>query len=132
LNAFTEASRTPGTNNPSGEVSKQGRGDQVLFGAGALIQQLALLKGLGKGRQSAQKATADDIEVLNFLLKQLDDVDLAYAVALEIDFRFNRLLLDISGSFLMYNLMEVTYEFIVTQKVYTTPTQRETALASIA
>lgn len=93
---------------------------------------LAMLKGLGKGRQSAQIATAVDIEVINFLLKLLDDVDLAYAVALEIDFRFYRLLLDISGSFLMYNLMEVTYEFVLTQKVHTTPTQREPALASIA
>lgn len=96
------------------------------------IQRLALLNGAGKGRQSAQKATAIVIELLEFSRKQLDDEDLSYAVASKIDFRLNRLLLDISGSVLMYNLTEVTYEFIVTQKVHATPTQREPVLASIA
>jgi len=79
-------------------------------------------------RQAAQKATADDIEALSSVLKQLDDEDLPYAEALEIDFRFHRKLLEISGNILMQNLMEVIYEFVITQMVRTTATQRENQL----
>ena len=79
-------------------------------------------------RQAAEKATAKDIEVLTALLRQLDDEDLPYADALEIDFRFHRKLVEIAGNVLMQNLMEVIYEFVLTQMVRTTPTQRENQL----
>jgi len=76
-------------------------------------------------RQAAEKATAEDIEVLTALLKKLDDEELPYAHALEIDFRFHRKLIEIAGNVLMQNLIEVIYEFVLTQMVRTTPTQRE-------
>lgn len=60
-------------------------------------------------RQAAEKATAEDIELLTGLLKQLDDDNLPYANALEIDFRFHRKLIEIAGNVLMQNLMEVIY-----------------------
>jgi DNA-binding FadR family transcriptional regulator len=62
------------------------------------------------------------------LLKQLDDDELPYAEALEIDFRFHRKLLDIAGNPLMVNIMEVIYEFVLTQMALTTPSQRENQL----
>ena len=79
-------------------------------------------------RQAAEKATAKDIELLSALLNQLDDEELPYADALEIDFRFHRKLIEIADNVLMQNLMEVIYEFVLTQMVRTTPTQRENQL----
>jgi GntR family transcriptional repressor for pyruvate dehydrogenase complex len=79
-------------------------------------------------RQAAEKATAEDIEELSALLKRLDDQELPHADALEIDFRFHRKLVEIAGNVLMQNLMEVIYEFVLTQMVRTTPTQRENQL----
>ncbi len=64
-------------------------------------------------RQAAEKATDEDIAELAKLLKQLDDEDLPYADALEIDFRFHRKLLAIADNKLMQNLMEVIYEFVL-------------------
>jgi GntR family transcriptional repressor for pyruvate dehydrogenase complex len=80
--------------------------------------------------QAAEKATAEDIETLTTLVKELDDEDLPYADVLEIDFRFHRKLIEIAGNVLMQNLMEVIYEFVLTQMVRTTPTQRENQLGS--
>ena len=59
-------------------------------------------------------------------LKQLDDEDLPYAHTLEINFRFHRKLIEISGNVLMQNLMEVIYEFVLTQLKLRTerPTER--------
>ena len=79
-------------------------------------------------RQAAQCATAEDVGELTALLKQLDDDELPYAEALEIDFRFHRKLLDIAGNPLMVNIMEVIYEFVLTQMALTTPSQRENQL----
>jgi GntR family transcriptional repressor for pyruvate dehydrogenase complex len=79
-------------------------------------------------RQAAEKATAEDIDVLTGLLKQLDDDQLPYADALEIDFRFHRKLVEIADNALMQNLIEVIYEFVLTQMARTTPTQRENQL----
>ena len=45
-----------------------------------------------------------------------------------LDFRFHRRLIEIAGNVLMQNLMEVIYEFVLTQMVRTTPTQRENQL----
>jgi DNA-binding FadR family transcriptional regulator len=79
-------------------------------------------------RQAAELATDDDVAELSVLLKQLDDDDLPYPEALEVDFRFHRKLIDIAGNPLMQNMMEVIYEFVLTQMVRTTPSQRENAL----
>lgn len=79
-------------------------------------------------RQAAERASAEDITALAALLKQLDDEELPYADALEIDFRFHRKLIQIAGNALMQNLIEVIYEFVLTQMVRTTPTQRENQL----
>ena len=48
--------------------------------------------------------------------------------ALELDFRFHRRLIDIAGNPLMQNMIEVIYEFVLTQMVRTTPSPRENKL----
>ena len=79
-------------------------------------------------RQAAERATEEDVAELTTLLKQLDDDQLPYAEALELDFRFHRKLLDIAANPLMRNMMEVIYEFVLTQMVRTTPSPRENQL----
>lgn len=79
-------------------------------------------------RQAAERATDEDVAELSRLLKQLDDDELPYHEALEIDFRFHRKLLEIAGNPLMQNIMEVIYEFVLTQMVRTTPSQRDSQL----
>lgn len=79
-------------------------------------------------RQAAERATDDDVAELTALLKRLDDDELPYPEALEIDFRFHRKLLEIAGNPLMQNIMEVIYGFVLTQMVRTTPSQRENQL----
>jgi GntR family transcriptional repressor for pyruvate dehydrogenase complex len=79
-------------------------------------------------RQAAELATEDDVAELAAILKQLDDQNLPYAEALELDFRFHRRLIDIAGNPLMQNMIEVIYEFVLTQMVRTTPSPRENKL----
>ena len=79
-------------------------------------------------RQAAELATDEEVAELEELLKQLDDEDLPYPEALELDFQFHRKLIDIAGNPLMQNMIEVIYEFVLTQMVRTTPSQRENAL----
>ncbi len=79
-------------------------------------------------RQAAELATDDDVAELSALLKRLNDDELPYPDVLEIDFCFHRKLVDIAGNPLMQNMMEVIYEFVLTQMVRTTPSQRENAL----
>ena len=79
-------------------------------------------------RQAAELATDDDIAELAALLKRLNDDEVPYPDMLEIDFCFHRKLIDIAGNPLMQNMMEVIYEFVLTQMVRTTPSQRENAL----
>lgn len=79
-------------------------------------------------RRASERATAADIAELSAILKKLDDDDLPYPQALELDFEFHRKLIDIAGNPLMRNLMEVIYEFVLMQMARTTPTQRENAL----
>lgn len=79
-------------------------------------------------RQAAERATDDDIAELTALLKRLDNDDLPYPEALELDFAFHRKLIDIAGNPLMQNMMEVIYEFVLTQMARTTPSQRENQL----
>jgi GntR family transcriptional repressor for pyruvate dehydrogenase complex len=79
-------------------------------------------------RQAAERATDKDIAELTGLLKQLDDDELPYPEMLEIDFRFHRKLIAVAGNPLMMNLMEVIYEFVLTQMARTTPSQRDNAL----
>jgi GntR family transcriptional repressor for pyruvate dehydrogenase complex len=79
-------------------------------------------------RQAAERASDEDVAELAALLKQLDDEDLPYANALEIDFRFHRKLLSIADNKLMQNLMEVIYEFVLAQMVRTTPSQKDNQL----
>ena len=79
-------------------------------------------------RQAAERATVEDIAALTGLLRQLEDDELSYPAALEIDFAFHRKLIEIAGNPLMRNMMEVIYEFVLTQMTRTTPSQRENQL----
>ena len=79
-------------------------------------------------RQAAERATDADVVELTALLKKLDDDEVPYPEALELDFQFHRKLLDITGNVLMQNLMEVIYEFVLTQMALTTPSPRDNAL----
>lgn len=79
-------------------------------------------------RQAAQRANEEDIADLRALLQELDSVERPYEELLEIDFRFHRRILEISGNVLMQNLMEVIYEFVVAQMAQTTPSPRENKL----
>ena len=79
-------------------------------------------------RHAAERATDADIAELSSLLKRLDDDELPYPQALEVDFAFHRKLIDISGNPLMQNMIEVIYEFVLTQMARTTPSQRDNAL----
>jgi GntR family transcriptional regulator, transcriptional repressor for pyruvate dehydrogenase complex len=49
-------------------------------------------------RQASERATKADVEELSALLKRLDDEELPYPEALEIDFRFHRKLLESPGN----------------------------------
>jgi GntR family transcriptional regulator, transcriptional repressor for pyruvate dehydrogenase complex len=75
-------------------------------------------------RQAAERATAEDVAELKRMLKELNSVDRPYEDLLEIDFRFHRRILQAAGNELMQNLMEVIYEFVVTQMAKTTPSPR--------
>lgn len=79
-------------------------------------------------RQAAERATAEDVAELKRMLKELNSVDRPYEELLEIDFRFHRRILQAAGNELMQNLMEVIYEFVVTQMAQTTPSPRENKL----
>lgn len=79
-------------------------------------------------RHAAEHATDDDVAELSALLDELNDTTLPYAEALEVDFRFHRRLIDIADNPLMANLMEVIYEFVLTQMARTTPSQRDNVL----
>ena len=79
-------------------------------------------------RQAAERATDDDIAELAAVVRRLDDDELPYPEALELDFQFHRKLLEVAGNPLMQNLMEVIYEFVLTQMVRTTPSQRDNRL----
>lgn len=79
-------------------------------------------------RQAAERATDEDVAELKQMLKELNSVDRPYEELLEIDFRFHRRILQAAGNELMQNLMEVIYEFVVTQMAQTTPSPRENKL----
>lgn len=79
-------------------------------------------------RQAAERATDDDIAELAAVVRRLDDDELPYPEALELDFQFHRKLLEVAGNPLIQNLMEVIYEFVLTQMVRTTPSQRDNRL----
>jgi GntR family transcriptional repressor for pyruvate dehydrogenase complex len=79
-------------------------------------------------RQAAERATDADVVELSALLKRLDDDELPYPEALELDFHFHRKLIDIAGNPVMQNLMEVIYEFVLTQMARTTPSPKDNAL----
>ncbi len=79
-------------------------------------------------RQAAERATVEDVVALKRMLKELNSVDRPYEDLLEIDFKFHRRILHAAGNELMQNLMEVIYEFVVTQMAQTTPSPRENKL----
>ena len=79
-------------------------------------------------RQAAERATDDDIAELAAFVRRLDDDDLPYPEALELDFQFHRKVLEVAGNPLMQNLMEVIYEFVLTQMARTTPSPRDNQL----
>ncbi len=76
-------------------------------------------------RHAAERATEADINGLALLLEKLDDSELPYPEALELDFQFHRKLIDIAGNPLIQNLIEVIYEFVLTQMARTTPSQHD-------
>lgn len=76
-------------------------------------------------RQAALRATEQDIEDLEAMLKELNNIDRPYGESLEDDFKFHRRILEAAGNELMQNLMEVIYEFVVVQMAQTTPTPRQ-------
>jgi GntR family transcriptional repressor for pyruvate dehydrogenase complex len=75
-------------------------------------------------RQAAERATEEDIADLEKLLADLNREDRPYAEVLEFDFRFHRKLIEAARNELMRNLMEVIYEFVLTQMARTTPSPR--------
>tara|TARA_R100000789_G_scaffold72617_4_gene68340 strand:- start:3201 stop:3932 length:732 start_codon:yes stop_codon:yes gene_type:complete len=79
-------------------------------------------------RLAAERASEDDLSDLRTLLKELDSIDRPYEELLDVDFRFHRRILEAAQNELMQNLMEVIYEFVVTQMAKTTPTPRENKL----
>lgn len=79
-------------------------------------------------RQAAERATAKDITELETLLKALNSTDKPYPELLEIDCRFHRKLIEVGGNVLMQNLMEVIFEFVMTQMVHTTPAPQKNQL----
>lgn len=79
-------------------------------------------------RQAAERATDHDIAELAAFVRRLDDDELPHPEALELDFQFHRKLLETAGNPLMQNLMEVIYEFVLTQMARTTPSQRDNQL----
>ena len=79
-------------------------------------------------RLAAQRADDDDIAELQELLTELNAIDRPYDELLEVDFRFHRRILQASGNPLMQNVMEVIYEFVVTQMARTTASPRENKL----
>ena len=79
-------------------------------------------------RQAAERATDADIAELAAFVRRLDDDDLPYPEALELDFQFHRKVLEVAGNPLMQNLMEVIYEFVLTQMARTTPSPRDIQL----
>lgn len=79
-------------------------------------------------RQAAERATDEDVAELKRMLKELNSLDRPYEELLETDFRFHRRILQAAGNELMQNLMEVIYEFVVTQMAQTTPSPRENKL----
>ena len=79
-------------------------------------------------RQAAERSMDEDVAELKRMLKELNSVDRPYEELLEIDFRFHRRILQAAGNELMQNLMEVIYEFVVTQMAQTTPSPRENKL----
>ncbi len=79
-------------------------------------------------RQAAERATPEQVIELETLLKELVSQELPHEVVLEIDFRFHRKLIEISGNELMQNLMEVIYEFVMVQMIKTTPSPRANQL----
>lgn len=79
-------------------------------------------------RLAAERATENDIDALQQLLKELSSIDRTDEELLDIDFRFHRRILQAAGNELMQNLMEVIYEFVVTQMAQTMPTPRDNKL----
>ena len=79
-------------------------------------------------RQAAERATDHDIAELAAFVRRLDDDELPHPEALELDFQFHRKLLETAANPLMQNLMEVIYEFVLTQMARTTPSQRDNQL----
>ncbi|QDS86773.1 Putative L-lactate dehydrogenase operon regulatory protein [Rosistilla ulvae] len=79
-------------------------------------------------RQAAQRGTAEDVAELRAILERLVNVDLPCEKSLELDFRFHRRLLQAADNVLMQNIMEVIYEFVLTQMAQTTPSPADNAL----
>jgi DNA-binding FadR family transcriptional regulator len=79
-------------------------------------------------RLAAVRATDDDIRELEALLHELNSLNRPYEELLETDFRFHRRILQAAGNQLMQNLMEVIYEFVISQMAQTTPSPQDNKL----
>jgi GntR family transcriptional regulator, transcriptional repressor for pyruvate dehydrogenase complex len=76
-------------------------------------------------RRAAELAGPEDLAALEQCLDQMDRSDVDYLESIRIDFRFHRLLIDITGNEVMQNLMEVIHEFVMAGMVRTTPKPRD-------
>lgn len=79
-------------------------------------------------RLAAQRGSTQDVAELREILAGLVNVDLPQEKSLELDFRFHRRILQTADNLLMQNIMEVIYEFVLTQMAQTTPSPADNAL----
>ncbi len=76
-------------------------------------------------RAAAERATAGDVAELEASCREIGRSDLTHAEAHEIDLRFHRKLLDLSGNELMMNVMDVIREFVRASIARGSPPRRD-------
>jgi GntR family transcriptional repressor for pyruvate dehydrogenase complex len=76
-------------------------------------------------RSAATHATPEDLAELKTLCEELRRPDLDDATAFQIDHRFHRKLLDLSGNEVMRNVMDVVREFVMASIIEAAPYKRE-------
>lgn len=80
-------------------------------------------------RQAAELATPEEVAELRSLCEQMNRPGLGYQELVELDWRFHRLLVEIAGSELQRNIMEVLQEFMVAGMWHTARNPRDLELS---
>jgi DNA-binding FadR family transcriptional regulator len=80
-------------------------------------------------RQAAELATSEEVAELRSLCDQMNRPGLGYQELVELDWQFHRLLVEIAGSELQRNIMEVLQEFMVAGMWHTTRNPRDLELS---